>query len=81
MSLKAAELAQLHTAYRLFMSEVVIDTHEFTFYGAKDGMMNNADDLETTPATSLNDDPAVTKIGLDMAKHAFADAEKAGLRV
>ena len=81
MSLKAAELAQLHTAYRLFMSEVVIDTHEFTFYGAKDGMMNNADDLETTPATSLNDDPAVTKIGLDMAKHAFADAENAGLRV
>ena len=43
--------------------------------------MNNADDLETTPATSLNDDPAVTKIGLDMAKHAFADAENAGLRV
>ena len=50
-------------------------------YNMIDGMMNNADDLETTPATSLNDDPAVTKIGLDMAKHAFADAENAGLRV
>lgn len=75
MSLKAAELAQLHTAYRLFMSEVVLDTHEFTFYGAYNDdwtsageYMENADDLETTPATSLNNDPAVTKIGLDMAQ-------------
>lgn len=56
MSLKAAELAQLHTAYRLFMSEVVLDTHEFTFYGAYNDdwtsageYMENADDLETTP--------------------------------
>ena len=88
MSLKAAELAQLHTAYRLFMSEVVIDTHEFTFYGAygddwttASEYMGDADDLETTPATSLNDDPAVTKIALDMCKEAFADAKAAGLRV
>ena len=88
MSLKAAELAQLHTAYRLFMSEVVLDTHEFTFYGAYNDdwtsageYMENADDLETTPATSLNNNPAVTKIGLDMAKRAFSDATNAGLRV
>lgn len=87
MSLKAAELAQLHTAYRLFMSEVVLDTHEFTFYGAYNDdwtsageYMENADDLETTPATSLNNNPAVTKIGLDMAKRAFSDATNAGLR-
>ena len=43
--------------------------------------MENADDLETTPATSLNNNPAVTKIGLDMAKRAFSDATNAGLRV
>lgn len=82
MSLKAAELAQLHTAYRLFMAEVVLDTHEFTFYGAnKDGYMNNADDLETTPATSLNDDAAVTELALDMCAYTFQQAENAGLRV
>ncbi|MEY8402641.1 LysM peptidoglycan-binding domain-containing protein [Oscillospiraceae bacterium 44-34] len=82
MSLKAAELAQLHTAYRLFMAEVVIDGHEFTFYGANaDGYMNNADDLETTPATSLNDDPAVTALALKMCAYTFDQAEDAGLRV
>lgn len=82
MSLKAAELAQLHTAYRLFMAEVVLDTHEFTFYGAnQDGYMNNADDLETTPATSLNDDAAVTDLALDMCAYTFQQAENAGLRV
>ena len=82
MSLKAAELAQLHTAYRLFMAEVVIDGHEFTFYGANtEGYMNNADDLETTPATSLNHDPAITELGLKMTAYTFEQAEDAGLRV
>ena len=82
MSLKAAELAQLHTAYRLFMAEVVIDGHEFTFYGANAaGYMNNADDVETTPATSLNNDPAVTELALSFSGQAFKDATDAGLRV
>lgn len=87
MALKAAELAQLHTAYRLFMAEVVLDGHEFTFYGASTGeetgkaYMNNAYDLETTPATSLNDDPEVTEIALEMCGEAFEDARDAGLRV
>ncbi len=87
MALKAAELAQLHTAYRLFMAEVVLDGHEFTFYGASTGeetgkaYMNNAYDLETTPATSLNNDPEVTEIALEMCGEAFEDAREAGLRV
>ena len=87
MSLKAEELAQLHTAYRLFMAEVVLDGHEFTFYGASTGeetgsaYMSNAYDLETTPATSLNNDPAVTEIALEMCGQAFEDARDAGLRV
>ena len=82
MSLKAAELAQLHTAYRLFMSEVVIDGHEFTFYGANTaGFMNNADDVETTPATSLNHDANVTKLALGFSGQAFEDATNAGLRI
>ena len=82
MSLKAAELAQLHTAYRLFMAEVVVDTHEFTFYGAKTaGYMNDADDIETTPATSLNNNAAVTDFALDMCGYTFEQLKDAGLRV
>lgn len=82
MSLKAAELAQLHTAYRLFMAEVVVDTHEFTFYGANTaGYMNNADDIQTTPATSLNNNAAVTDFALDMCGYTFEQLKDAGLRV
>ena len=82
MSLKAAELAQLHTAYRLFMAEVVVDTHEFTFYGADTaGYMNNADDVQTTPATSLNNNAAVTDFALDMCGYTFEQLDEAGLRV
>ena len=87
MSLKAAELAQLHTVYRLFMAEVVLDGHGFTFYGAGtdkttgEGYMSNADDVQTTPATSLNNNAAVTDIALEMAGDAFEDATDAGLRI
>lgn len=82
MSLKAAELAQLHTAYRLFMAEVVVDTHEFTFYGAKTaGYMNDSNDIETTPATSLNNNAAVTDFALDMCGYTFEQLDEAGLRV
>lgn len=89
MALKAGELAQLHTAYRLFMAEVVMDGHEFDFYGAFESWYDmtpqpytgDADDLETTPATSLNDDPAVTALALKMCAYTFDQAEDAGLRV
>ena len=82
MSLKAAELAQLHTAYRLFMAEVVVDTHEFTFYGAKTaGYMNDSNDIETPPATSLNNNAAVTEFALDMCGYTFEQLKDAGLRV
>lgn len=82
MSLKAAELAQLHTAYRLFMAEVVVDTHEFTFYGADTaGYMNDSNDIETTPATSLNNNAAVTEFALDMCGYTFEQLDEAGLRV
>lgn len=82
MSLKAAELAQLHTAYRLFMAEVVVDTHEFTFYGANTaGYMNDSNDIETTPATSLNNNAAVTDFALDMCGYTFEQLKDAGLRV
>ena len=87
MALKAVELAQLHTAYRLFMAEVVLDGHEFTFYSAStdkengEGIMGNADDLMTTPATSLNNNKAITDLALKMCGTAFEDATDAGLRV
>nr|MCR5826040.1 hypothetical protein [Oscillospiraceae bacterium] len=73
-SLKSVELAQLHTAWRLFQTEVVIDTHEFTYYGyqADPGQMYNADDIQTTPASSLNNDANLNAMALDMAAAAFA---------
>ena len=82
MALKAPELAYLHTAYRYFMPEVAIDFHEFGFYGVtEDGYMRNADDLQVTPATSLNDDERVTQLGLDAVDALHRNAEDSGLRV
>gem|GEM_PF-2554184 len=80
-SLKAAELAQLHTAWNLFKTEVVIDTHEFNWYGARNDRVTDADDLETTPATSLNHSPVLTDIALDMSGTVFEAARAAGIRV
>ena len=82
-SLKAAELAQLHTAWRLFKTEVVIDTHEFTYYGysTANGRMSNADDIQTTPASSLNNDPDCNALALEMSGFVFEEEQDAGLRV
>ena len=82
-ALKAAELAQLHTAWRLFKTEVVIDTHEFTYFGYNTSQkrMSNADDIETTPASSLNNDPDVNALALDMSGFVFEEETAAGLRV
>lgn len=82
MALKAPELAYLHTAYRYFMPEVVMDGHEFTFYGVtKDGYMNNADDMQSTPASSLNNDPLVNKLGEATVDLLHKNATDSGLRV
>lgn len=82
MALKAPELAYLHTGYRYFMPEVAIDFHEFGFYGVtSDGYMRNGDDLQVTPATSLNDDTLVTQMGLEAVDELHHDAMDAGLRV
>ena len=65
MSLKATELALIHTAYQYIMPELVIDDHEFTFYGASSsGSMSNAYDIESTPASSLNNSPAVNDFAM-----------------
>ncbi|MCR5825307.1 MAG: hypothetical protein K6G54_01945, partial [Oscillospiraceae bacterium] len=82
-ALKADELAQLHTAWRLFKTEVVIDTHEFTYFGYNTTYqrMSNADDIQTTPASSLNNDANLNALALDMAASAFEAEQEAGLRV
>lgn len=83
MSLKAPELAYIHTAYRYFMPEVVVDGHEFTFYGATStpGYMNNSDDLESTPASSLNNNAAVNKLAEGVVDQLHGNAIDSGLRV
>ncbi len=82
MSVKAYEIDRVHSAANLFMPEVAIDGHEFSFYDGveEDGATPNADDLETTPATSLNISPEVTKIALEMCGEAFDEARALGLR-
>lgn len=82
MALKAPELAYLHTAYRYFMPEVVMDGHEFTFYGVtEDGYMRTADDLQSTPASSLNNDAAVNQLGEAAVDSLHKNALDSGLRV
>ena len=80
MALKAPELAYLHTAYRYFMPEVVADGHEFGFYGVEDGYMRNADDLEVTPASSLNNSAAVNKLAEEVVDAVHVNTTEAGLR-
>ena len=87
-ALKAKELAMIHTAYIHILPELVFDDHEFTFYGATstdvnspNGRMNNADDIEGTPASSLNNDPDVNKFAMDVVGTRFhKDVSEAGLR-
>lgn len=82
MALKAPELAYLHTAYRYFMPEVVMDGHEFTFYGVTDdGYMRNADDMQSTPASSLNNNPLVNELAEEAVDSLHQNAVDSGLRV
>ena len=82
MALKAPELAYLHTAYQYFMPEVVMDGHEFTFYGVtEDGYMKNADDMQSTPASSLNNDPLVNQLAEEAVDGLHKNATDSGLRV
>lgn len=83
LALKAPELAFLHTAYSYFMPEVVADGHEFTFYGAtaKPGFMNNADDLQVTPASSLNNNADVNALAEKVVDDLHVKTTDAGIRV
>ncbi len=82
MAVKAEEISFLHNAYFQFMPEIAVDLHEMDWYGVASGTdyMRNADDVQVTPATSLNIDPAVTELALDMTAAAFQSAKDEGLR-
>lgn len=85
MAVKSAELSYLHSAYFLFMPEITVDLHEMDWYGVTkdsngDYVMRNADDVQVTPATSLNIDSSVTELALDMTGFAFEQAKAEGLR-
>ncbi len=82
MALYSKEIANLHYGYQLFMPELTIDNHEFTYYGANGkGYMNNADDLQMTAASSLNNDAAVNARALRMVDVAHQTARNDGIRV
>ena len=81
MVVEATEIANIHRVFQAMQPEVVMDGHEFTYHiSQSDGFMKNSDDVETTPATSLNIDPKVTELALDMADSMHSDFKDAGLR-
>ena len=82
MALKAPGFQPTCTAYQYFMPEVVMDGHEFTFYGVtEDGYMKNADDMQSTPASSLNNDPLVNQLAEEAVDGLHKNATDSGLRV
>lgn len=55
---------------------------EFTFYGVtEDGYMKNADDMQSTPASSLNNDPLVNQLAEEAVDGLHKNATDSGLRV
>lgn len=83
--LKAKELEYIHTAYKHILPEVVIDDHEYTFYGATtDGgeyVMSNGYDIEHEPASSLNNNETVNAIAINkFSKNVHRDLAMSGLR-
>ena len=59
-----------------------MDGHEFTFYGVtKDGYMKNADDMQSTPASSLNNDPLVNQLAEEAVDGLHKNAVDSGLRI
>ena len=81
MAVQTTEIANIHKVYQAFLPEVIMDGHEFTYHiSLSDGFMKNSDDVETTPATSLNIDPKVTELALDMADSMHSDFKDSGLR-
>ncbi|MEG2204694.1 MAG: M14 family metallocarboxypeptidase, partial [Oscillospiraceae bacterium] len=83
MALKAPELAMLHTNYMLFMPELCVDGHEFGYTGvdASGPFMRNADDMQSTPASSLNNDPKLNAMSLAAVDKLHLDAADNGLRI
>lgn len=83
MRLKAIELDYAHRAFSAIMPEVAMDSHEFTYYGASstDLYMNNADDIQSTPASSLNNNAAVNEFAMKtVSSKIHQDLKAAGLR-
>lgn len=81
MVAESTEIANIHRVYQSMMPEVVMDGHEFTYHIAgTDGFMKNSDDVESTPATSLNINPEITKLALDMADSMHTNFKNSGLR-
>lgn len=70
MAINSKETVMLHETYYKFMPHVVIDNHEFFF--SEMGNYNNdpekfeLNDFQITGASSLNDDPAVTKLTTEL---------------
>ncbi len=81
MRAKAPEIAYLHKAFRCFMPEVVIDGHEFNYSSVVNGYMHSADDIQISPATSLNISNEVNVLATDLVDKVQNNLLETGLRV
>ncbi|MDR1916658.1 MAG: hypothetical protein LBQ58_08805 [Synergistaceae bacterium] len=94
MRIQSIELEFSHKAFNKVMPEVVFDNHEYDFWtvsrvasGTDTGRYYlgntsfNAEDIESTPATSLNNDPDVNYFAMNTAAVRLHSAiEGSGLR-
>jgi hypothetical protein len=83
MRLQAIELDYSHGAYTAIMPEVVMDSHEFTYWTAtrspnnvtsRTGYMANADDVQSTPASSLNNSREVNEFAMNVVSSRLHDS-------
>lgn len=81
MRAKSSEIVYLHNAFRSFMPEVVIDSHESNYSSTSNGYMRNADDVQISPATSINIAKEINAISTDVVDQVHKNMLNTGLRV
>ncbi len=85
LAVRARETRFIHKAFQKYRPEVVLDGHEFISYELEkiqEGMVTKRGwELMTSPATSLNIEPGVRQLSLELCEDAFSEIRKHGLTV
>ena len=83
MYTQAKEITMLHYAENLIMPEVVFDSHEFTANASANsqGIITNTEDIQVTPASSQNIEPAIRAEAQAVVATLFDDLKETGIRI